>query len=140
MRTLSENRFVCSGKVRFSELDPQRVVFYSRYLEYIDEAIDAYWLDRGLTPQPAHCETDFQVKHVVIEYQKPLRQGERYDVGVVVSRIGVSSVTYAVTVYGNDGRDVCCSAEVVHVNVALASARSLPIPDAVRDVLQRDMT
>jgi acyl-CoA thioester hydrolase len=139
MRPLNSNRFVCSGRVRFSELDPQRVVFYSRYLEYIDDAIVAYWLDRGIAPLPGQYDTDFQVKRVQVVYERPLRQDEKYDIGIVVNRIGGSSVTYEVIVYGNGGRDVCCVAEIVHVNVALATGKSVAVTSAVRDVLQRDV-
>ena len=139
MRRVSENRFVCSGRVRFSELDPQGVVFYSRYLEYIDDAIITYWRERGVTSPPGASEVEFQVKSVRIDYQRPLRQDEQYDIGLVVSRVGTSSVTFAITVYGNGGTDVCSVAEVVHVNVALAAGTSVPMTAALREILQRDM-
>lgn len=124
--------------MRYSELDPQQVVFYSRYLEYVDAAIIAYWRDRGIVVPSGYCDPDFQVKAVQIEYRRPLRYEETYDIGVGVRSIGRTSVTFDVIVYGNEGRDVCCVVAIVYVNVSLTTGKPVPITDDIRGILSRD--
>jgi acyl-CoA thioester hydrolase len=138
-RPLGDNRFVYSSRVRYSELDPQQVVFYSRYLEYVDAAITAYWRDRGIVVPSGYCDPDLQVKAVQIEYRRPLRYEETYDIGVCVNSIGRTSVTFDVTVYGNEGRDVRCVVAIVYVNVALTTGKPVPITDDIRGILLCDV-
>ena len=47
----SEYRFHYSHRVRYAEVDPQGIVFNSRYLEYCDAAVTEYLRAVGFPPQ-----------------------------------------------------------------------------------------
>ena len=60
-------------RVRYAEIDGQRVVFNSRYLEYADVAATEYWEWTGIAGAlgSAWTETEFHVRHASVDYLKP---------------------------------------------------------------------
>jgi acyl-CoA thioester hydrolase len=59
------------------------------------------------------------------------------DIGVAVSRLGNSSVTYSVGLFKPGEADPCAVASMVHVFVDTASNRPVPIPESLRAALAR---
>jgi len=122
-------------RVRWSEVDPQAVVFNARYLDYADVAITEYWRairDAGLWPRgPIECH----VAKAVVEYRKPIRADEEIDVMARTARIGTSSMTTLVEIHGAGQEDLRATIEVVAVHIDLSDHRPRPLPDTVRIAL-----
>lgn len=116
-------------RVRYSEVDPQGVVFNSRYLEYADFAIVEFWRAMGFDPGEAG---DFHVGTATVRYVKPLRLDEEADARVRIDRIGTASMTYAIELHGAGNDDLRAAIELIYVQVDLATGRSSPIPDAFK--------
>lgn len=119
-------------RVRYAEVDPQSVVFNSRYLEYADLIITEYWrsIDIHFSGEQA---LEFHVVKAVVEFKQPIRADEEIDGKAVTSRIGRSSATTEIGLYGLDGADdLRATIELVHVHVDLDSGKPIPIPDDVR--------
>lgn len=57
------------------------------------------------------------------------------EVGIVVERLGTSSVTYRLAVFEAGGTDPAAVGRFVHVYVDPRSRRPVPVPEAVRDAL-----
>jgi acyl-CoA thioester hydrolase len=57
-------------------------------------------------------------------------------VGLAVTRLGNSSVTYRLAVFERDATQVAAVGHWVHVYVDRESRRPVPIPDAVRSLLE----
>lgn len=64
-----------------------------------------------------------------VEYPHPL------EVGVRVERVGRSSVTYALGLFGADSAEPAALGRWVHVYIDRATRASVPIPAVVRDLL-----
>lgn len=128
---LSDAAFTHRFRVRYAEVDPQAVVFNSRYLEYADLVITEFWRAAGI-----HFTGDgaleFHVARAVVDYRKPLRADEEVDAHARVSRFGTSSMTTLIELHGAGGDDLRATIELVHVHVDLESGRPQPIPEAVR--------
>ena len=122
-------------RVRFSELDPQGVVFYSRYFEYADAAIIGYLRSKGFTVGD-NCTGDFQVKTANAEYFRPLRTNHEYEASVQVSKVGRTSVRFRVSVGERKSGELCCIVDIVQVFVNLESGRSAPVPEGLRRELE----
>ncbi|MGP1284043.1 MAG: acyl-CoA thioesterase [Parasphingopyxis sp.] len=119
-------------RVRYAEVDPQSVVFNSRYLEYADLILTEYWraLDLHFSGDDA---LEFHVVKAVVEYKRPIRADEEIDGTAETLRIGTSSVTTEIALYGLDGEDdLRASIELVHVHVDLENGTPVPIPDHAR--------
>jgi acyl-CoA thioester hydrolase len=116
-------------RVRYSEVDPQAVVFNSRYLEYADFAIVEYWRAMGFEPGEAG---DFHVGNATVRYVKPLRLDEEVDALVRIDRFGTASMVYAIELHGAGAEDLRAAIELIYVHVDLATGNSSPIPEAFK--------
>ncbi|NNC73329.1 MAG: acyl-CoA thioesterase [Sphingomonadaceae bacterium] len=119
-------------RVRYSEVDPQSVVFNSRYLEYADVIITEFWRERDI-----HFSGDeaieFHVVRAVVEFVQPIRADEWVTGKAVTTRVGTSSVSTDILLCGEGGdEDVRSRIELVHVHVDLESGKPIPVPDDVR--------
>lgn len=121
-------------RVRYAEVDPQAVVFNSRYLEYADLMLTEYWRAAGVH-QAMGREFEVHVVRAVVDYRKPIRVDEQVDGFIRVARFGTSSLTFAIELHGADAEDLRAGIELVHVHVELHDNRPRPVPDAVRAVL-----
>lgn len=123
-------------RVRYSEVDPQGVVFNARYLDYADIAVTEYWREIRLA---GLCGEDILECHVAkaeVTFRKPILADEEIDVMARTSRFGTTSMTTLVEIHGaGAGDDLRALVEIVAVHVDLADHRPRPIPDDVRRAL-----
>ncbi|WP_326525589.1 acyl-CoA thioesterase [Sphingomonas sp.] len=128
--------FSTAFRVRYAEIDGQKVVFNSRYLEYADVAATDYWEWTGAeaTLGTAWTETEFHVRRSEIDYLKPFVWGDTVDVSVRIDRIGNSSLIQRFEL-ANGAGDLCATIDMVVVNVHLPTGRPMPLADAVRAFL-----
>ena len=120
-------------RVRYSEVDPQSVVFNSRYLEYADMIITEYWrtLDVHFSGEEA---LEFHVVKAVVEFIQPIRADEEIDGEAETVRVGNSSVGTEIRLLGIGGADdLRARIELVHVHVDLESGKPIPVPDHARN-------
>jgi acyl-CoA thioester hydrolase len=122
-------------RVRWSEVDPQGVVFNARYLDYADVAVTEYWRavkDAGLWDSgPVECH----VAKAEVTFKKPIRADEEIDVMARTPRFGNSSMTTLVEIHGAGVEDLRAAIEIVAVHVDLSDNRPRPLPDIVRTAL-----
>ena len=120
-------------RVRYSEVDPQSVVFNSRYLEYADLIITEFWrtLDVHFSGEEA---LEFHVVKAVVEFIQPIRADEEIDGEAETVRVGNSSVGTEIRLLGIGGADdLRARIELVHVHVDLESGKPIPVPDHARN-------
>ena len=130
---------ICRFRVRYAEVDSQRVVFNSRYLEYADLVITEFWRTIGL-PIAGEAALEFHVVRALVDYARPLRADEEVDAFAHVAAIGNSSMTTIIELHGADGPDLRARIELVHVHVDLGTGRPQRIPDSVRQLFGFDCT
>lgn len=124
-------------KVRYAEIDGQRVVFNSRYLEYADVADTEYWEWTGIAEVlgKAWLETEFHVRRCSVDYLRPLVWGDTIVASVRIERLGTSSLTKKFELANQRG-ELCTEVEMVSVNVHLPSGKPIPIEGEVRQFLE----
>jgi len=120
-------------RVRYAEIDGQKVVFNSRYLEYADVALSEYWRWLRLADLPEWRAMEFHVARATVDYKAPLRYDDEFDAWVRTVRIGTSSVTSIVELVHADTGTLLTTIELVHVNVDLDAGRATPVPPAIRE-------
>lgn len=131
----SDFRFFHRLRVRWAEVDAQKIVFNGHYLMYFDTAISDYWRALGL-PYPDALEGfggDLYVKKASVEYHASARYDDVLDVGIRSTRIGNSSMTFALAIFRND--EVLVGGELVYVYANPASQTSMNVPQELRDVI-----
>ncbi len=125
-------------RVRYAEIDGQKVVFNSRYLEYADVAVTEYWPWTGIAAAlgMAWTETEFHVRRTEIEYLKPFVLGDTIEVSLRLERVGTSSVTQYFELAHAETGALHCRILMVIVNVDLGTGRAVAIGDQARAYLE----
>lgn len=125
--------FVHLFRVRYAEVDPQAVVFNSRYLEYADVLVTEFFRDRRAAGL-AH-DIEFHVRRAEVDYLKPIRFDELVEGRLRVERIGNSSMVVRIELHGTDasvGDDLRATILLTQVHVDLPAGRPERIPDSAR--------
>lgn len=125
------DRYVHRVRVRYGEVDMQRVVFNAHYLAYCDDAMET-WV-RGLGIDVTAHGWDFMLKKAVIEWAGSAGVADELAIAVAVARWGNTSfdVAFDGTV---DDRPVF-SCVVTYVGVRHGTLETMPPPPAVRAAL-----
>lgn len=125
-------------KVRYAEVDAQRIVYNSRYLEYADLAVSEFWPTTGMDALGSDwTEAEFNVRHTEIDYHKPFRIGDTVEAFVRIERIGGSSMTQRFELCDGASGALHCTILMTIVQVDLETGRPRPIEGAVRAALEK---
>ncbi len=133
--TRSKFRFAWPFRVRYAEVDGQRIVFNAHYLTYFDTAITEYFraLPYDYRGQVERTGEDYHTVRTLVEYQQPIAFDEDIDVHVRTARLGRSSLTFLLEIHPKDGDDLRATGEVVWVNTDQATHKSTALPDELVD-------
>ncbi len=136
MTTRDDYRFFERLRVRWAEVDLQKIVFNGHYLMYFDTAVCGWWRALALPYHDtmAALDGDLFVRKSTVEYLASARYDEQIDVGVKTARIGNSSLVLACAVFRGD--ELLVTGELVYVFANPATQTSQPVPAALREVLQ----
>ena len=128
-------RFFHRLRVRWAEVDMQKIVFNAHYLMYFDTAITDYWRAVGLPYEAAmhQLEGDLYVKKATVEYHASARSDDQIDVALKCSRIGTSSMVFTAAIFRGDQHLI--GGELVYVFADPASQTSRPVPAVLRGIL-----
>ncbi|TWO68098.1 YbgC/FadM family acyl-CoA thioesterase [Caenimonas sedimenti] len=128
-------RFFHRLRVRWAEVDMQKIVFNAHYLMYFDTAVADYWRALAMPYEEAmhQLDGDLYVKKAGIEFHASARMDDRLDVGMKCARIGNSSMTFLGAIYRGDQLLITC--ELIYVFANPATQTSRPVPQALRDIL-----
>jgi YbgC/YbaW family acyl-CoA thioester hydrolase len=132
-----EFRFLDPLRVRWAEVDLQRIVFNGHYLMYFDTAVAGWWRDMALPYHDAMqtLEGDLYVRKATVEYEASAQYDDALRVGVKTQRVGNSSLLLRCAVF--KGPKALVHGELVYVFADPRTQKSQPVPQALRDVLQR---
>jgi YbgC/YbaW family acyl-CoA thioester hydrolase len=128
-------RFFHRLRVRWAEVDMQKIVFNAHYLMYFDTAVADYWRAVALPYEDAmhQLQGDLYVKKATVEFNASARMDDRLDVGLKCARIGNSSMTFGGAIFRGDELLITC--ELIYVFADPATQTSRPVPPALREVL-----
>jgi YbgC/YbaW family acyl-CoA thioester hydrolase len=128
-------RFFHRLRVRWVEVDMQKIVFNAHYLMYFDTAITDYWraLAMPYTETMVQLGGDLYVKKASVEYHGSARFDDRLDVALKCARVGTSSMTFTGAIFRGD--ELLISCELIYVFADPSSQTSKPVPDVLRRML-----
>lgn len=128
-------RFFHRLRVRWAEVDMQKIVFNAHYLMYIDTAVSDYWRALALPYEEAFAQLggELYVKKAGIEFHASARLDDQLDIGMQCTRIGTSSMLFTAGIFR--GEELLITGELVYVFADPATQTSRPVPQALRDIL-----
>jgi YbgC/YbaW family acyl-CoA thioester hydrolase len=128
-------RFSHRMRVRWVEVDMQKIVFNGHYLMYFDTAVTDYWRQLAMP----YAETmhqlggDLYVKKASVEYHASAEMDDFLQVCMRCDRIGNASMTFAGAIFR--GEELLITSELVYVYADPVAKKSQPIPAPLRDML-----
>jgi acyl-CoA thioester hydrolase len=137
MTDLNNTLFTHTLRVRWSEVDLQKVVFNGNYLNYFDVAFTEFMRATGLPGALAQHAAGFEMfaKKATVEYHAPAHFDDELNITVQAAKLGNTSVMFALNVWrGQVGSGVhVVSGELVYVHVQTAVMKPSPWPAAWRE-------
>jgi acyl-CoA thioester hydrolase len=109
------------------------------YYQYFDSVINAYLIAAGGLDIHGGAVVGFIVSSRC-DFFAPVAYPAELEVGVAVSKLGRTSVTYRTGLFVSGLADACACGSMVHVFVDAASQRPVDMPPALRAALQRLQT
>ncbi|MEG3172312.1 thioesterase family protein [Sphingomonas sp. ZB1N12] len=130
--------FSTKFRVRYAEIDGQRIVFNSRYLEYADVAVTEFWEWTGIAEALPDVwpTTEFNVRRTEIDYLKPFRLGDTVEAFVRIEKLGTTSLTKRFELAHAETGELHTVITMVSVHVDLETGRPVALPNAIRTVLE----
>ncbi len=128
-------RFFHRLRVRWAEVDMQKIVFNAHYLMYFDTAIADYWRALALPYEESMHELggDLYVKKATVEFHASARMDDQIDVGMKCERIGNSSILFTGAIFRGD--ELLITGELVYVFADPQTQTSRPVPQLLRATL-----
>jgi len=142
---MSREDFTCTHalRVRWSEVDMQKIVFNGNYLNYIDVAIAEYWRAIGLPYPHGYVDryaNDVYLRKASVDYLGSARYDDMLEVMVRVAKLGRTSMSFAFEIWRTSPErsdNPLITAELVYVNANPVSMTPEPIPSPVRELIIR---
>lgn len=125
--------FTSRQAVRFAHVDAAGIVFYPRYFEMLNAAVEDYFAQSiGVDFAQMHIERKLGVPTVRIEadFCAPSRLGDLLDFQLGVANVGRSSLALAVQVRSGD--ELRFRANISLVCMDLVRGKSTPWPEDMR--------
>ena len=127
-------------RVRWSEVDMQKVVFNGNYFNYFDVSVYESWkaiLHAGIEAHGAELKGRFDqwihniyVVKASAEYHAPARFDDDLDIGVRVAKLGRSSMRTVLEIHRGDEHLI--TGDLIYVYKDPVANSSAPIPDTFR--------
>jgi len=129
-------RFSHRMRVRWVEVDMQKIVFNGHYLMYFDTAVTDYWrhLAMPYADTMQQLGGDLYVKKASVEYHASAEMDDFLDVCMRCDRIGNSSMTFVGAIFR--GEELLITSELVYVYADPVAKKSQSIPPQLRDMLE----
>lgn len=118
-------------RVRYGEVDMQRVVFNAHYLAYCDDAVERWLAVRGVDVSTSGW--DFMLKKATIEWAGAATVHDELDIAVQAVRWGNTS--FDVRFDGAVGGSPVFTCVVTYVGVKAGTRETMPPPVEVRAAL-----
>lgn len=128
-------RFFHRLRVRWAEVDMQKIVFNGHYLMYFDTAVGDYWRALALPYEATMVQLggDLYVKKAGVEYHASARYDDQLDIGMKCGRIGNSSLVFQAAIFRGDA--LLVTGELVYVYANPTTQTSQPVPDSLRQTM-----
>ncbi len=132
--TRQDYRFFHRLRVRWAEVDMQKIVFNAHYLMYLDTAMTDYWRAVKLPYEASMHQLGGEVfvKKATVEFHASARCDDALDVGLRCARIGNSSLDFTGHIYRGD--TLLVSGHLLYVFADPVTQKSKPVPQELRDI------
>jgi len=138
MSLRNKKSFSYNFRIRYSEVDAQKIVYNSHYLTFLDVSIFEFFDAIGFNQEKYIKETnnEFHTVRAVVEYKAPATLGDTIEVLTRIKKIGNSSITFQQEIYLHESNKLLATGEIVWVNTNQEEMVPTTVPDYLRQLLK----
>jgi acyl-CoA thioester hydrolase len=138
MSLRNKKSFSYNFRIRYSEVDAQKIVYNSHYLTFLDVSIFEFFDAIGFNQEKYIKETnnEFHTVRAVVEYKAPATLGDTIEVLTRIKKIGNSSITFQQEIYLHESDKLLATGEIVWVNTNQEEMVPTTVPDYLRQLLK----
>ena len=138
MSLRNKKSFTYNFRIRYSEVDAQKIVYNSHYLTFLDVSIFEFFDAIGFNQEEYIKETnnEFHTVRAVVEYKAPATLGDTIEVLTRIKKIGNSSITFQQEIYLHESDKLLATGEIVWVNTNQEKMVPTTVPDYLRQLLK----
>ena len=126
-------------KIRYSDCDPQGIVFNGNYPRYWDDALTDWYAECGYAGEElGGSGVDILTARIEIDFKAPASLGDELETVIEVERWGNTSMTIAINTHRLSDGELCVTGKEVIVYVDPADFRPVPVPESIKDTLSRN--
>lgn len=131
-------QFKTQLKVRYSEIDGQKIVFNAHYMTYLDIAISEYYSE-GLKLDNVFADGifDFVLAKSTLEYKQSARLKDVLDLWCRTVKIGRTSFVNEFVITRTGESDPLVKAEIIYVSIDPKTLKPQPMPEIVRNRIEQ---
>ena len=128
-------RFSHGFRVRYSECDPQGIVFNANYVAYFDHGFTELWREAfGSYAVMEERGVDMVVAELNVEFHAPARFDELVTLSIGIERLGNTAMTSRLSLHRDE--DLLVEGRMRHVVVDAESWKKAEIPGWLRQGLE----
>lgn len=133
--------FIAQNKVRMHDTDMAGILYFARQFRFAHDALEDFSESEGLSfNQVFHKENFvFVIVHVEADYLAPLQVGDSLEVHLEAEHVGNSSFSLIYHIYRKVDGVLVGTAKTVHVTLDNKSRQKIPIPDVLRQRLEKHL-
>ena len=138
MSLRNKKSFSYNFRIRYSEVDGQKIVYNSHYLTFLDVSIFELFDAIGFNQEKYIKETnnEFHTVRAVVEYKAPATLGDTIEVLTRIKKIVNSSITFQQEIYLHESDKLLATGEIVWVNTNQEEMVPTTVPDYLRQLLK----
>ena len=131
-------RFYYPLRVRYVEVDAQRHVFFSHYLDYFDIALTEYMRAIGhIYSDMVASGVDMFYVEANCQYKGRARFDDLLHVHARIGHIGNTSFTFEFAIYKQPADDLIATGQITAVAVDAKTEKPIRVPDTLREAVAR---
>jgi len=123
-------------RVRYGECDAQKVVFNSRYSDYVDISTAEFLRALGFGEALVNGSFDFQLVKQTLEWKAPAHFDQVLEISVYANRLGNTSFTFITEFRIAGDERIIATAETVYVSVTPHTLTKTPLSAELRAALE----
>ncbi|MEE8489984.1 MAG: thioesterase family protein [Acidimicrobiia bacterium] len=124
-------------KIRYSDCDPQGIVFNANFARYWDDAVTDWFEELGFGgTELGGIDVDVVTARLEIDFKAAAKLGDTLVTETAVERIGDTSMTVLVTTSRQSDSQIVAEGKAIYVFVDPAEFRPITVPESFREAVR----
>ena len=124
-------------KIRYSDCDPQGIVFNANFARYWDDAVTDWFEELGFGgTELGGIDVDVVTARLEIDFKAAAKLGDTLVTEAAVERFGDTSMTVLVTTSRQSDSQIVAEGKAIYVFVDPAEFRPITVPESFREAVR----